>query len=176
MNLDRPQPERLLPLAGILTPIAAIALARVLLSAGPAEAPAAVPGMIDLSRTDAAIASGSASITDRQAAALEYLKTVERGPSLRSPMATPAPPPVQTDPGGLVTPLPQPEDPRESLTLTSVVGKGDRAIASISGRIYRVGDDLADGWQIATIDVAHRQVVLTNQDGRECVLSHHMKD
>lgn len=170
MNICTPGSGRFMPLVGILAPMAAVLAARVLSATGPAEAPAA-----ELEPTGAPAAMLQAtptapSLTHEQAAAVEYVAALAQQEITRSPMMRPAPEPEIEPTPETVRAAPPSEDPRDDLTLLSVVGKGDRAIASISGRIYRLGDEVVEGWRIQAIDVRERRVTLAHADGRECIL------
>ena len=170
MNLRSPGSGRYLPLAGILAPMAAVLAARVLSSTGPAEAPAAEP---EPASTPAAVLQPTVAappLTDGQAAAVEYAAGLAGRAITRSPMVRPAPEQTTEPKTETLRAAPPPKDPVDDLTLLSVVGKGDRAIASISGRIYRLGDEVVDGWRIQAIDVRERRVTLAHADGRECIL------
>lgn len=170
MNISTPGSGRFMPLVGILAPMAAVLAARVLSATGPAEAPAAE---LEPTDTPAAMLQGMVAtppLTDEQTAVVEYVAALAQQVITRSPMMRPAPEPKVEPTTGTVRAAPPPEDPSDDLTLLSVLGKGDRAIASISGRIYRLGDEVVEGWRIQAIDVRERRVTLAHADGRECIL------
>lgn len=167
MKFDRLSPSKIMPLAGILTPIAAVAVARMVLGGGPAEAPAA--GIDD---TVDPVVSGvgmvTKPLTETQNSALTYLRTHSEPRPLRSPMAKPSAPLIVED-----TPEhlePRPDDPSEHLVLTSIVGKGKRALASLSGKVYRVGDEVGPSWHITDINTAKREIIITSDDGETRVM------
>jgi hypothetical protein len=56
--------------------------------------------------------------------------------------------------------------------LNSIVGKGDRALASIGNHIYRVGAEPMPGWVIESIDATGRMVQLRHTSGAEAVLTY----
>lgn len=166
--------SRWLPLAGIVAPLVAVAGARVLLSAGPAEAPAA-----DLepaaSLVVAPVPASAPALTDDQRAVLEHLRTSGPiGPDA-SPMRRPAP---AAKPTSAPQPAAGPDtSPSDVLTLNAVVGSGTRALASIDNRIYRLGDEPLAGWRIESIEASARRVVLRNgSSGEEAVLSYNRPD
>ncbi|MCC7389343.1 MAG: hypothetical protein IT431_11295 [Phycisphaerales bacterium] len=172
MTLQRPDAARLLPVAGILAPVCAVLAARVFFTVGPAEAPGAVPAGQALPSLTTAAAPGRTRLTDAQAAALAYLGSLTRGEEIDSPMARPSAPtagPITADPDLPAVPS---YDPTQDLALSSVMGTGPRGIASISGRIYRLGEEIIAGWTLTAVDVRNRTATLTNTDGRVCVLRH----
>ena len=172
MTLHHPDLSRLLPVVCILAPVCAVVAARVCFTVGPAEAPAAVPAGQLLPSLTTASTPGRTRLTDSQTAALAYLGSLQRGDELDSPMARPSAPaagPISKDPGQPAMPS---YDPTQDLALSSVMGTGPRAIASISGRIYRLGEEIIAGWTLTSVDVRNRTATLTNADGRVCVLQH----
>ncbi len=167
MKFDRLSPSKIMPLAGIMTPIAAVSVARMLLGAGPAEAPAAgIDGPVVSVVSSAGMVTKP--FTEAQNTALIHLRTHSDPRPLRSPMATPSAPLIVEDiPEHLE---PRPDDPSEHLVLTSIVGKGKRALASLSGKVYRVGDEVGPSWHITDINTAKRQIIITSDDGETRVM------
>lgn len=170
MNISKPGSGRFMPLVGILAPMAAVLAARVLSATGPAEAPAAVPEPASIPAAMLQATPAAPPLTDAQTAAVEYVAALERQAITRSPMMRSAPEPKVEPTTETVRAAPPPEDPSDDLALLSVLGQGDRAIASISGRVYRLGDEVVEGWRIQAIDVRERRVTLAHADGRECIL------
>lgn len=167
---------RYLPLAGILAPMGAVIVARVFFAAGPAEAPAAQASAAPLPTVGLTAAVAPPVLTDSQRAAIRYMDSLRDLGASRSPMARPEPPATTPPKLGTVAPAPPPDNPADDLTLNSLLGQGDRAVASISGRLYRVGGEVASGWRLTAVDVRARRVTLTHTDGRECTLERRADD
>ena len=172
MTTDRSNLSRLLPIAGIVGPVSAVLIARAMLSIGPNEAPAAE--VQDQHALGAAPIVVPARVTDAQRAALAYFPQLPAAGNVRSPMMAP-----------IVDERPEPvperqaeklDDPSRMLVLNSVVGKGDRALASIDNRIYRVGEEPMPGWTILVINAADRTVLLRHSSGTEAILSYHVEN
>jgi hypothetical protein len=103
---------------------------------------------------------------------------VARGPIdiKRSPMDHP--PPVKAAPQPeLVEAEPATEPkiavklPGKKYQLSAIVGGGSTNMASISGKIYRLGEDLEEGWTIISIQPRRMIVVLSGPDGQVVELS-----
>lgn len=95
-----------------------------------------------------------------QARALEWITARPVGSGLASPLAS-APsvrPLVEESPVGAEG---------VSFTLRSVVGSGLGGLATINGKIHRVGDEVAPGWRLVEIDARHRHVKLSGPDGEQ---------
>lgn len=65
-----------------------------------------------------------------------------------------------------------PESPIAHLVLNSVAGTGDRVMASINNRVYRVGQEPVPGWVVRSIDTKRRTVVLGHSSGAVGTLSY----
>lgn len=172
MTTSKPDAQRLLPIAAIAAPLLTVIGARVMLSAGPAEAPAAdLPDQF-LPSDQAGPVAPAATLTPQQAAAAEFARSIAARADIVSPMVQPKPeesaPPTRT----VASTTTRPVDPRELLVLNSIVGTGDRAIASIDNRLYRVGDEPLPGWTIELIDTAGRRLVLRHPSAGRAELSY----
>lgn len=141
-------------------PIALVLLLRVMSGIGPAESPAAQPTGPEM---PAVVSSVSTDLSESDQAAIAWLK--ENGGRIpeRSPMLRPhrGAPEIVAVPTGPAEP-----DPASVLTLASVAGAGDRAVASINGEIYRVRQSPLEGWTIVQISSRERLVSLEHVDGR----------
>jgi len=163
------EPGRLLSLAAILAPLGAVIVARALVGGGPAQAPAAELELPTLPTVGLVSAPATPSLTPEQVAAAEYLSSAQLS-GHGSPMAKPVAPKIEPVVEVRVTPPTPKVDPTDDLGLSSVMGKGQRAVALISGRIYRIGDEVREGWTLTAVDVQSRTATLTHGDGRTCVL------
>ena len=171
MKSDRFAPSRTLPLAGIIAPLVAVLVVRVMFGAGPAEVPAAMIESVPVLPADSASESHAVQLTDAQKAAIDFLRESGGGSEpLRSPMAKPAAPLVVDEPIVHEQLEPQPDDPSEHLVLTSIVGKGARALASLSGKVYRIGDEVGPSWHLSEINTAERQITITSESGETRVM------
>ncbi len=138
----------------LVTPLALLAALRFLGGTGPASAPAA-----SLAPPIAVPASTSAP-TPKQSIAAAWLAAWTPPDQIESPMLHPrheeqaaAPTPTSH------APAPQPTTPQ--FTVKTIMGSGDRVMASINGKVYRVGGEPAPGWKITAIDAATKRVEIT---------------
>lgn len=173
--MNMPDRSRVMPVAGILAPVCAVIAARVLFSAGPSVAPAAepaVPTQLNLTPTPPA----SVALTTEQTAALRYVTQTPPAREVDSPMARPQEPEVEPVRPVQVEPDRPAYDPTQDLELSSVVGAGERAFASINGRIFRLGEQVLEEWTLTSVDVRNRTATLTHADGQVRVLHHNRND
>ncbi len=169
-NIDR---SRFFPLAGIAAPVTAVMIARVMLSAGPSVAPAA--GLEPYDQLPPAVPTNASAPSEAQEAVIRFLATLPSDGELRSPMAKPIlPERVEHPPHE--PPVAEREDPCEMLVLNSIVSKGNRALASIGNKIYRIGEEPLPGWIITRIDASGRVVVLRHSDGTEAQLTYRIEE
>lgn len=95
-----------------------------------------------------------------QARALEWISSRPVASGLVSPLASaPAVRPLVEESAGAAEGV--------SFTLRGVVGSGLGGLATINGKIHRVGDEVAPGWRLVEIDARHRQVKLSGPDGEQ---------
>lgn len=172
MSIHEAEPGRLIPLAGILTPIGAVVLVRLIFAAGPAEAPAAPATFPIIPAAEAAPATPTDPPTPAQITAIDYLRGLTDGGAIHSPMARPSAPAEEPVTHAPPPPPPPNYDPSQDLSLSSVVGSAERGIASINGRIYRIGQEVVEGWVLTAVDARSRTAALTGPGGRTCVLEH----
>ncbi len=168
-DMDR---SKLLPLAGIVVPVTAVLIARMMLSAGPRVAPAA--GLDAYDQLPPVVSVAATPISQTQQAAINYLASLPSDGKPRSPMTRPRVREIVERP--LEQPVEQVEDPTKRLVLNSIVGKGNRALASISNKIYCVGESPLPEWTITQIDTSGRVVVLRHTNGTEVRLAYRVKE
>lgn len=173
MSINELDRSRLLPLAGLIAPLGAVLLARILLSAGPSAAPAA--GLDAYDQLPSVVPVVASPLSDTQRAAMNYLASLPSGSNARSPMTKPSVqehverPPEEE-------PVERIEDPTNRLVLNSIMGKGSRALASISNKVYHVGERPLPDWEIAEIDASGRVVVLRHSSGQQVRLTYRVKE
>ena len=169
MPLDRERQRKLLWVGAVLSPLIAVQVARLLgpSGAGPAAATAAHPAAADVAG-EQALASAPAPLTPAQQRALAFIQSLDEQPLGRSPMDGPEPEPVSEPSAPIDAPKP-PSFPSE-LRVTAIIGDGGTAAAVIAGRLRRIGDEVAPGWRVETIDARGRRVVFTDSDGRVVTL------
>jgi hypothetical protein len=100
-------------------------------------------------------------LTAEQTRALEWLASLRIDATLPSPLEH-AEVVHQDVPEAPVVPE---VDPLEGLRLSALMGSGASQIASISGKIYRIGDTVVPGFTVRTIDTAGQRVELVAPDG-----------
>lgn len=153
--------DRLLPLFALLAPIAAFACIRFLSAAGPAAAPASTQALespVPLKLTQPA--------SPAQQRASEWLSKWSMPPSLSSPMLHEDPEPADS------VPLPVASAPAAApvivpeFSVRTIMGTGERGMATINGKPYRLGGEPVPGWRITRIDGAAKIVEITGPDGR----------
>jgi len=155
-----------IPAMALVGPLAVLFVIRVLLGNGPMPSPAATePSDPTYDLQNAAANTSTISLTKKQQDALAWLSSHPLPTEFASPMYHP---PASDDSPNLsqeygtekkIAPL------AESAHLSSVAGMGKRAVASINGRLYRIGDELPNGWTITKIDVVNRQVTCQHSTG-----------
>lgn len=94
--------------------------------------------------------------------AIDWVQNWHAPASIASPMlyhapaAAPAPAPAAVEAPSV---LPQ-------FVVKTVMGAGDRVMASINGKVYRVGDQPIPGWTIRAMDAKSKRVDLAGPDGQ----------
>ncbi len=157
---------RTLPLVALIAPPALFLVLRLLGSAGPATAPAGVAPQ----QQEAPLSAAAPQTTNQQRRAMDWLASRPATSDAESPMLhakhqAEAPPPAPV----AETPAPQADDP--PFAVKSVMGAGDRVMASINGKVYRVGDEPAPGWKITAMDAKTKRVDLTGPGGKTISVS-----
>lgn len=151
----------LLELAG---PVLALSALKLVLSATPSIAPAA---MTQPEVTPPPAPMPTAAPTEAQMNASAFLDTWSAPESVRNPMhvpPAPEPTPAPEQPAQPAAATPTAE-PQPKFAVGAIAGTPGRAIASINGRVQRVGDVIAPGWTIREIDVAKRRVRVEGPGG-----------
>lgn len=64
-----------------------------------------------------------------------------------------------------------PIDPGPALSVNSIMAGRGGAMATVNGKLRRVGDEVAPGWKITAIDAGSGSVTVRHTDGREIVAS-----
>ncbi len=162
MLLNRATRRKLLPLGVLLAPALAVQLFRLASGAQPATGHAALS---PIENPEAIAIPPVPPMKADQTRALAWLRSRSRDRIERSPMdhppaeaLPPAPPPPLTEP--------DPEQPRPLSTmktrpeLRSIMAAPRETIATINGRIMRVGDEVEPGWRIVAIDVSTMTVMI----------------
>lgn len=110
-----------------------------------------------------------------QRAAIEWLRlnrvdsalTLRRDPFYILKEEPPAPQiVVLPTPIAPVVVTPAPPDPIPKFDVRSLVGNGSGAIARINHKVCRVGDEVAPGWTLLSVDSRARSVTLQDDRGR----------
>lgn len=77
---------------------------------------------------------------------------------------------VRTD-AGVATPAPEPSVERPAnMTLTSIMVAGEQPVAVVMGKLRRLGDEIAAGWKLDSIDASAGVVTLRHISGQTWVL------
>lgn len=66
-------------------------------------------------------------------------------------------------------PAAAPADPTPTLTVNSIMAGRGGAMATVNGKLRRVGDEVAPGWKVSAIDPVEGTVTVAHADGREVV-------
>jgi hypothetical protein len=161
-------------LAAVGGPAALVGLAHLLMTPAPATPPsnglaASTPTLMPV--------GGRKTGTAEQARAAQWVRSLGTG-ALASPLDHRAPPPVAEPPKAqpeVKPPAPPPtpaENPLAGLSLTATLRQKDGSgLAAISGKIYRVGDQVGRGCKLVGIDTSENKVELQLPDGTKAQLS-----
>lgn len=169
MSLDARSHSLLLVVGAVLAPTVAVQAVRFLADSELAPAAASAAPVDPNALPPAAPAKV---LTPKQQAAIKWLKDTATKVATRSPLEQPAKPkPANENPETVVNKEPElppepPDDRPKHLKVSGMVGTDTGALAAISGRLCRVGDEPAEGWIIERIDAHNRTVVLKHADGR----------
>ncbi|MBL8744830.1 MAG: hypothetical protein JNK58_00585 [Phycisphaerae bacterium] len=144
----------------LLAPILAFAVILFVSQAGPASAPASPAPTV-------AIAEPTSTLTKEQARAASWLASWTRPDRIESPMLYPTRRPQEAAPEAPAeAPAAEPAASIPEFVVKTVMGSGDRAMASINGKVYRVGDEPIPGWKIVSMDSKAKRVELSGPGGR----------
>lgn len=172
--------RRLIPVLALLLPALAVQGFRALSGSGLASAsatPTATPANLPLAPSEESFKP-----TPEMLAAAKWVQeTVRPGTlaALVSPMDHPPPPdPSAPPPTKVATPTETPAPtrtvarrPTGKLALSSVISGEGGVMASINGKIYRIGDAVDTGWSITAIDPRGMVVTITGPEGHTVELS-----
>lgn len=105
--------------------------------------------------------------TPQQTAALEHAKLVLAAPIDDTPFHFAPPTAVITESGETESMPANPTDYR----LTSITGSGRTVLAIVNGKVRRVGDQLAPGVVLESIDADSRTITIRDENGSPISLS-----
>jgi len=152
---------------GLVGPLAGLLAVRLLLGSGPAQAPAAAVDATDAAQQVASVVRvPTPKLSEQQHAALAWIESHPIDDELVSPMyreEAMAEPEIEP----MIDEEPEIEPLANRCRLSSTAGKGNRRVASINGRLYRIGEEVADGWFIVDINVEKRTVLCRHTSGIE---------
>ena len=158
--------------ATIAAPVLLILGLRSLFTAGPSNANAAGPANGHPSPAHGTVAApaplAAPALTHEQQHAMDWRATLNFETPLESPMdarvevvllptQVPDPVPVQTEAPKI--------NPIEGLVLTATMGNQNAAIAAISGKVYRIGEEVRPGWKLTSVDVRLGRILMTSESG-----------
>jgi hypothetical protein len=179
MNLSR-QRAMAIVVASVGAPLALVHFGRtlvsspapVLINTGPAPAPALTP----------VAAQPATALTPEQEKAAEWVAKLPTKYELKSPLNHPVdlPPPVAPTTPQAEAPKAEPPpvpriNPILGLRLTAVLGNEDEQLASINGKIYKIGDVVRKGLKLSAIDQRNARIILTEDDGTTYVIKREIK-
>jgi hypothetical protein len=151
--------------AAMLAPFVMVQAGRMLSGGGLTPTTASLAPVVDTPVVALAPTGPSA----EQRLAMEWSRANREPRSRRSPLATPEPPaPPMTLPVSLTpAPLPAPPDAvLATLHVNSIMGGDDNGVAVINRVLYRIGDTVAPGWRLASVNARNRSILLGGPDGR----------
>jgi hypothetical protein len=160
--------SRLVALGALLGPVAALWGMKLVVGGGPAEAPAAIASVSAEPQASALPPARGES----QLRAEEYLAGWVMPPGVRSPMNHP-PAPVEPVPEAVMPPpaLVASKEPAPAFAVNTIFATPAGGMATINGKVRRVGDALANGWKVESVDVKGRVVHLSGPGGATMELS-----
>lgn len=108
--------------------------------------------------------------TPAQAKAAEWIATQDAR-SLRDPFVPPALPELDAAPSATQV-VTAPEHATATpgrvpqFRLTGVIERGQKPLAAINGKVFRVGEEVAPGWTLISVHGGDRSVEIRHEDGR----------
>ncbi len=181
MNRPNRARRRLLPAAALVAPVAVVMLMRLLGTGYPAHSVAAVPDPAPAAAPTEPTAPPAPLLASKAEVdrALAWLATHRLGIGgkkiARSPMDfEPAAPVAAPQAPAPVAPAPtaaRATRPTGPVNLSSVMAIEGGALATINGRIVRVGDTLEPGWTVLEIDPRGLCVLIQGPDERRLALT-----
>jgi len=172
---DRHARGRLLVGLALVAPVVLVVAARFLIGLTPSQSHAAVPEAAP-ALTDPV----TRALTPSQQRLVAYLamQATTRAvvPSPMDQVPTPLPPPVtQTPaPAPAVLAIPAIEARPAAQLMLSAIMAGDNpasALVMISGKVYRLGEDVTPGWTLTKIDAQTLTITLRGTDNQEFTLA-----
>lgn len=162
--MNRAARERVL-LAGAFAAPLALALALRALGSGPGPATAfADEDLFDMPEPAPLATVRTFTPEERAAAAFAASKRAE--PVGEAPLVYPKAAPVEATSAAAAA-----VDPAPAISVNSIMAGRGGAMATVNGKLRRVGDEVAPGWKIAAIDAGAGTVTVRHADGREIVAS-----
>jgi hypothetical protein len=166
-NNNKPSRQKLVMLGG--ASVVALAVGIRMMSSGPESAPAATVG----TPTDGSVVATVTSTAGPKALpTIEWPTHVARDPfasELVFPPSAPTPPPPPVVDPATIAPIPPPVDlaalVREKIHLKGTI-LGERPIAMMNGRVYRVGEVL-EGFKVVEIE---KKQITVERDGTRLVV------
>lgn len=157
---------RIITAAVLAAPVATMALVRILLGDPVTQASANFRALDPLASSQKLTADAELAATDKLSA--QQLRLIASG-MMWAPLSDETASPMLEQVAYVPEPEAKPkEEPDPQLEISSVMGAGDRAFASINGRVYRLGDTVATGWILEAIDAPARRVTIRREhDGRQ---------
>jgi hypothetical protein len=177
MNRPNRVRRKLLPAGALVAPVAVVLILRALGTGYPAKTVAAVTETaLPPSDTPEAAVPPAPPLASKAEVerALSWLRAREGTAPARSPMdfepavqaAPEAPEPAAPAPSAA-----RPTKPSGPVNLSSVMATEGGALATINGRIVRVGDSLEPGWRVVEIDARRVSVVIEGPEARRLELT-----
>lgn len=166
MNRLEPLLRKHAPLAAGLAPIASVALAMFI---GPALGPATT--LANDAEEDAPTAPALEPLAPKVIAARDAAQRALAEPMGTSPFARAAALPSNDRDNAPAPAATTAETPAFAVSAILADRKGGPAIAVVNGKVRRVGDAVAPGWTVASIDAAAGEVALTGPEGRRATAS-----
>lgn len=156
-------------LAGTVLAPGLLLLVVRLLVGGPAASPAATPLAPAPAFPMAMVTPAKPPLLPAQAKALQWITTRDLASTKerRSPMESPPPAPKvvpTTTTDEPVKPVSRTDehDPLDAVKISAIMGAGDTGLVSVAGTFLRMGDEIAPGWRISTIDGKNRLIVVSH--------------
>lgn len=164
--MNRAARERLLLVAAFAAPLA-LALALRALGSGVRPGPAmafADEDMYDM--PEPAPVATVRTFTPEELAAAAFAASKRTEPVGEAPLVYPKAAPVEAASAAAA-----PVDPGPAISVNSIMAGRGGAMATVNGKLRRVGDEVAPGWKITAIDAGAGTVTVLHADGREIVAS-----
>lgn len=162
--------------ATIAAPVLLILGLRTVFTSGPSDASAASWTGGSTAPVPEVVTTPSqpvVALTHEQQHAMDWRATLNFDTPLESPMDARVEvvllPTQVPDPVPVATQAPA-VNPIEGLVLTATMGNQNSAIAAISGKVYRLGEEVRPGWKLTSVDVRSGRILLTSDSGETAEL------